>query len=206
MGFFDRIKKLEDEEEEGSEPVEDGATNKMVAAATRAVPPPPPPPTVAVKAVPPPPPAPDREPEDEAAKPFGIEEAIQLVRQLPSRSTELVMQVVKKTLESVGVDLVKIIEAANDKETSIEKKIGGLRGKIDDLEAQIAGHKKEIAALEAEQREVSMVKERLLLAQRVDVEGGVSTPPRAVPPVAPPTSVSSPNAPLPPPPSLLAKS
>jgi hypothetical protein len=119
------------------------------------------PPKVEPPRAPPPPPA-------AASLPFGIEDAVVLVRQLPTRNTDLVMQVVKKTLESVHVDIVQIIDGATKKEQGIEDRISTLKKEIERLEAQIATSKKEIAQLEAEQKEVTSVKERLLMAQKME--------------------------------------
>jgi hypothetical protein len=125
---------------------------------------------------------------------FGIEEAVLLVRQLPTRNTELVMQVVKKTLESVRVDVVQIIEGATKKEHVIEDRITTLKKEIEKLEAQIAAAKKEIGQLEAEQREVTGVKERLVQAQKQEAETSNDRPiepshPRGAPSLKPTASV-----------------
>jgi hypothetical protein len=99
---------------------------------------------------------------------FTIDDMISLMRQLPSRSLELVMQVVKKTLESVGVELATIIEAAREREENLELRIGDLKLDIDRLEGEIATRKREITKLEGEQKEVAQVKERLSLALRLE--------------------------------------
>lgn len=200
MGLFDRKKRADGEDED-----------------------------VELKAKPQPPPLPGMDaefsdafsivPEVVAEPPlaFGIDEAIALVRTLPSRSTELVMQVVKRTLESVGVDVARIIESAAKKEQAIEARIGELRAKIEELEGEIAAHKKEIASLEADQREVSSVKERMVLAQRLETGEpsdrpapgarpatvSVSAPPPAIaaaPEVPAPASVEPRPKAMPPPP------
>jgi hypothetical protein len=134
------------------------------------------------KPEPPPVPAASIPPRAEARPPqpapptsaFGIDEAVQLVRQLPTRNTDLVMQVVKKTLESVHVDVGQIIDGATKKEQVIEDRISTLRKEIERLEAQIAQSKKEIGQLESEQKEVTSVKERLLMAQKMEGTGDVT--------------------------------
>jgi hypothetical protein len=148
------------------------------------IPPPPPPPTESSdlphKVIPPPRPAeamrmtepPKPTPQAQTIGPlvFGIDEAVLLVRQLPTRNTELVMQVVKKTLEAVRVDVAQIIDGATKKENVIEDRITTLRKEIEKLEGQIASAKKEISQLEAEQREVTSVKERLIQAQKAEAD------------------------------------
>src|SRR5688500_18326378 len=110
MGFFD--KKRPDDDDDDAAVGSDG-----IATATKAAPPPPPPASKTTgKAGPPPPPPPDSG--------FGIDDAVQLMRQLPNRNIDLVMQVVKKTLESMKVDVAKIIDGATKKEHVIEERIG----------------------------------------------------------------------------------
>jgi hypothetical protein len=149
---------------------------------------------VTVKTAPPPPPP--------AEPVFGIDDAVVLMRQLPNRNIDLVMQVVKKTLESVHVDVPRIIEGATRKEAAIEDRIGVLKKEIEKLEGQIAAATKEIAALEGEEKEISTVKERLLLAQKMEAELGSDRPAApakaAVPPGPPPApTVSAAPAPSP---------
>lgn len=176
MGFFDKRKNKDDLMDASDAVME--APPPARPKATVSDPAPPPPVSVApaeplvVASVPepkapaPPPPLPSVEPAAVKDANFGIDEAVVLVRQLPPRNVDLVMQVVKKTLESVGVDVSKIIEGASDKEQKIEARIAALRTEIDALEAKITAQRREIASLEAEQKEVSQVKERLNLAQR----------------------------------------
>src|SRR2546423_14802543 len=103
MGLF-TSKKRSDEE---LETVSTGDVNEVLPAPRKGPPPPPPaealsepprpvePPMVKAEAPrpsPPPPPAPSQA--ATPALPFGIDDAVALVRQLPTRNTDLVMQVV----------------------------------------------------------------------------------------------------------------
>jgi hypothetical protein len=165
MGFFDKIKKLEDDESPQDPKEKSPALDPM-----RAKPPPPPPPPVesGTKDVPTTPPQLSKPAGTTGEGGFGIDDAVQLMRSLPSRNIDLVMQVVKKTLESVRVDVARIIEGAIKKEHVIEERIALLRKEIEQLESRIGAHKKEIAQLESDQKEVSTVKERLILAQKTE--------------------------------------
>ena len=96
---------------------------------------------------------------------YGIDKAIELMRTLPSENIELVVQVVKFSLQSVGIQLPTIIEDAIRRQKDIQGRIGVLRTEIADLESEIKTRKDEIDRLDSEHRETSMVRERLELAE-----------------------------------------
>jgi hypothetical protein len=98
---------------------------------------------------------------------YGIENAIALMRTLPSENVELVVQVVKHTLESARIDIGAIIEDATEKQQRIEARVSVLKGAIADLEREIETRKTEIGELETDHRETSAVKERLVLAEKL---------------------------------------
>lgn len=136
---------------------------------------------------------------------FGIDEALQLARQLPNRNIELVMQVVKKTLEALHVDVPRIVDSAQKKEQAIEERIAGLKRDIERLEGQIAAAKKEIGQLEGDHKEVATLKERLVMAQKADAAETERALPSPIPAHTPkPTEAKAPTglaaaSPLPPP-------
>lgn len=105
---------------------------------------------------------------------YGIQEAIALMRTLPADSIELVVRVVKQTLESTHIDIPTIILDATAKEERITNRIGVLKEEITNLEQEIAARSIEISNLEADHQETSMVKERLELAEKL---GQRSKPP-----------------------------
>ena len=102
---------------------------------------------------------------------YGIDDAIALMRALPSENIELVVQVVKQTLESARIDIPVIIEDAAAKLQRIDGRIGVLRDAIAELEREIDTRRAEIDQLEAENRETARVKERLMLAEKL-AQGG----------------------------------
>jgi septal ring factor EnvC (AmiA/AmiB activator) len=98
---------------------------------------------------------------------YGIENAIQLMRALPvDQNVELVVQVIKTTLESLRVKVSDIIEDASRKQQNIEARISSLKAAIAEFEKEIAQRKDEIAKLEADHAETSAVKARLELAEK----------------------------------------
>ena len=109
-------------------------------------------------------------------KDYGIAEAIQLMRGLPvEQNTDLVVRVVRATLASLNVRLADIIEDASRKQKATQDRIAAEHGKVADLEKQLADHRREIAALEADLKETSTVKERLQMAER-SAEKAASNP------------------------------
>ena len=98
---------------------------------------------------------------------YGIEDAIALMRALPSENIELVVQVVKHTLESARIHIGHIIEDAAAKQQRIEARIKVLRDAITELEHEIDTRRAEIGLLDTEHRETTRVKERLVLAEKL---------------------------------------
>jgi hypothetical protein len=139
-------------------------------------------------------PAPSRQPQPESsakggakvATPdtddYGIEKAIELMRTLPQENVELVVQVVKFSLESVGIKLPTIIEDAIRRQKDIQGRIGVLKGEISELEQEIKTRKDEIDRLDADHKETTMVRDRLELAENIGkpkpaaASGSISSP------------------------------
>jgi hypothetical protein len=132
---------------------------------------------------------------------YGIEKAIELMRTLPSENVELVVKVVKFSLESVGIKLPTIIEDAARRQKDIQGRIAVRKAEIADLEQEIKVRKEEIDALEFDYLETTTVRERLELAeslgQRKEAEpaqaataGGRATRPTNLPPTLAPLTTS----------------
>jgi hypothetical protein len=98
---------------------------------------------------------------------YGINQAIELMRSLPGDNVELVVQVVKRTLESTQIRLDTIIQDASRKQAEIEARAGILKQEIAELEREIGTRRAEIARLDADYRETSLVKDRLVLAEKL---------------------------------------
>jgi hypothetical protein len=97
---------------------------------------------------------------------FGINNAIQLMRSLPlDKNAELVVAVIKTTLESMRVKVGDIIQDAAHKLADLERRVETLSKEIADYEREIAQRKEQIAALEADHGETADVKQRLELAE-----------------------------------------
>ena len=98
---------------------------------------------------------------------YGIADAITLIRGLPlGENGDLVIQVVRATLASLKVRLSDIIEDATRKQKLTQERIATALGQVAALEQKLAEHHLEIKALEADLKETTEVKERLVAAER----------------------------------------
>jgi hypothetical protein len=122
---------------------------------------------------------------------YGIKKAIELMRMLPNDNVELVVRVVKTTLESTNISVASIIKDATRKQTEIEGRVDTLKKEIVNLEAEIAKRRGEIAVFDADHKETSMVKERLVLAEKLTGDASAAEP-RATSPTSPPATAQRP--------------
>jgi hypothetical protein len=100
---------------------------------------------------------------------YGIEQAIQLMRGLPPdlQTTDIVVQVIKRTLESAQINVGAIIQDASRKEERIETRIKTLQEEIAAHEKEITTRRSEIERLQTDLEETSKVKERLVMAEQL---------------------------------------
>ena len=104
---------------------------------------------------------------------YGIAEAIQLLRSLPAeQSSELVVRVVRATLASLDVHLADIVEDATRKQKHLADRMASEHAQIAELERQLETRRREVAALEADLKETTSVKERLQQADKTAVLAG----------------------------------
>jgi hypothetical protein len=125
--------------------------------------------------------APRPAPVDEERPNYGIDNAIELMRSLPvDQNVELVVAVIKGTLESLRVRVTDIIEDASKKQKRLEDREGDLRREIADFEKEIQTRKEEIGRLEADHAETSSVKARLELAEKAQKAAAAKAKPAPV--------------------------
>lgn len=99
---------------------------------------------------------------------YGIEDAISLMRGLPQGNKELVVTVVKKTLESTQIALEDIIGDAKGKEERLRERTQQLQTEIKKLQSDIEQRNGEIASLQTDLEETLNVREKLELAQKLE--------------------------------------
>jgi hypothetical protein len=118
---------------------------------------------------------------------YGIAETTLLMRTLPvDQNVELVVRVVRNTLESMDVQLPDIIEDAQLRESSLQERMQTLNSEIAEFTAQIDLRRQEIGRLQEELTETTTVKERLLLAQKLAGQTPVAAADSAAAPLLPP--------------------
>jgi hypothetical protein len=131
---------------------------------------------------------------------YGIAEAIHLMRKVPvEQNVELVVGVIRNTLESLNVHLADIIEDAASKEKALQQRIETLKNEIAEHEKQIDSRGQEIGRLQSELSETSTVKERLMMAQHAPAPTGPVHPPKretTMPPIPPQLKVPTPTPPI----------
>lgn len=99
---------------------------------------------------------------------YGIEEAILLMKALPRDNNEVVVTVVKKTLESTNIEVQDIIEDANAREERMRAKQKQLETEIKNLQGEITQRNQRISELVQDLKETSDVRQRLQLALELD--------------------------------------
>jgi septal ring factor EnvC (AmiA/AmiB activator) len=118
---------------------------------------------------------------------YGIGDVIRLLRTLPvDQHAELVIRVIRTTLESVNVRVPELIEDAAKQQHKLSERISALQAQILDLTKQIDTHRAEVSRLEADLAETTSAKERLKSAeQAAAVVAGAGMPMQHVPPPPP---------------------
>ena len=109
-------------------------------------------------------------PSSETNMRYGIDDAIKLMRTLPVEENEnLVVRVMKTTLESLKVRIGDIVDDAMKRQDVLGNKFADYREQISSFEREIEARRHEINRLEEELGEVTRVKERLVAADNLSV-------------------------------------
>ena len=149
------------------------------------------PPSMQPPAMPPPLP-PVHAPEAAPKRGYGVADLIMLMKTIPTdRHPELVVRVVKSTLESVGVHANDIIEDALRHEGAVRDRIAALEGEIDGLEQEIERRRGLIAELQTNVADLIYARERWQSAESgrlaaADDGGGTASKGHSLPPPLPP--------------------
>jgi hypothetical protein len=99
----------------------------------------------------------------------GIDHAILLIRSLPAaQDIDLVVTVLKKTLESLNIRVADIVSDASQRQQEIETRVGALKEEIKTLEGEIEKRVDEIRRLESAHEETTRVKDYFLRGEPED--------------------------------------
>ena len=105
---------------------------------------------------------------------YGIQDAIELMRKLPNVNSDIVITVVRKTLESANIQVNEIVADAQKRETEIEDRSDQLIMEIEKLESKISALNEEITELNTEIEETTKVKDLLLTSITQDESAAMS--------------------------------
>jgi hypothetical protein len=123
---------------------------------------------------------------------YGIGDLIRLLKTIPiDQHPDLVVRVVKTTLESVGVQSSHVVDDAVRHETLVNERIKVLDGEIEGLTREIQARRDQIAQLQVDLSETTYAKERLLSVEGVELasssnDGTFHAAKRTLPPPMPP--------------------
>jgi hypothetical protein len=123
---------------------------------------------------------------------YGVADLIALIKSIPiDHHPDLVVQVVKTTLESVGVHVADIMDDAARLETDVKERIAAIEGEIGGLAQEIDRRRDLITQLRSDVADLTFAKERW---QKAETPMFAAPPPKAAS-----EPKSHPPLPLPPP-------
>jgi hypothetical protein len=105
-----------------------------------------------------PPPLKPEAPIEQPKLSYGIEDVIQLMRDLPDNKKEMVILIVQKTLISARIDIKSILEKAARKIETLQSKNDKLRAEIRELEEMIIQKKSDVDRLRRDIEETQQVR------------------------------------------------
>jgi Tfp pilus assembly protein FimV len=89
----------------------------------------------------------------------GIDHAISLIRSLPTdKNVDLVVKVLKTTLESLGIRIQDIVLDAAQRQKELQARVGQLKSEIEHLQKEIEQRSEEIVRLDAAYAETTKVR------------------------------------------------
>jgi chromosome segregation ATPase len=104
----------------------------------------------------------------ESARGYGIQQVIDLMRSLPAdlQTTDMVVRVIKRTLESASINVGAIIADATRREEQIDTRIRPLEEEIAQHQREIETRNSEITRLQTDLEEISWAKECLVRVEK----------------------------------------
>ena len=93
---------------------------------------------------------------------YTIDKVLDLLRDVPADgpNSKLVVDVVKKTLESAGIDILTLLSGANERQDAITNEIVRLQTEISSLHSAIEEKTDQVSKLQAYLTELGHLKER----------------------------------------------
>ena len=100
---------------------------------------------------------------------YGIQEVVNLMRDLPDSNQEAVVAIVKQTLESAEIKISEIIVDGEFKESDMTTQINNLNSEIERFQSEIEKRKIKITQIKQELQETNDVKNLLKIAQKSQI-------------------------------------
>jgi hypothetical protein len=93
---------------------------------------------------------------------FGVDQALELIRQVPlgGLNDHMVIDVMRKTLASAGIDIQSLMDAAALREDEVTGEIVRLQNEISSLHQAIEQKTTEVQRLQAQQEEIGSLRDR----------------------------------------------
>ncbi|MFV2057067.1 MAG: hypothetical protein ACC707_11410, partial [Thiohalomonadales bacterium] len=100
-----------------------------------------------------------------AAPRYGISDAVDLMRKLPTDNSDVVIKVVRETLQSAHIDINSIISDADVSLSETEQRLADLASEIENLKSQVHEKQEAVGVAKKEIAETELVKELLVKSQ-----------------------------------------
>ena len=93
---------------------------------------------------------------------FGVDQALGLIRQVPlgGLNDHMVIDVIRKTLASAGIDIQALMDAASLREDEVTGEIVRLQGEISALHQAIEEKTAQVHRLQEQQEEIGSLRDR----------------------------------------------
>jgi len=93
---------------------------------------------------------------------YGIEQALALLKSIPTEGVDekVVVDIVRKTLESAGISIPALLEIANRRQDEITNEIVRIQGEIATLHQQIEERTGQVSFFQEQLAEIGSLRER----------------------------------------------
>ncbi len=93
---------------------------------------------------------------------YGVDQAIMLLRQIPSDRTnqKMVVSIVRKTLESAGIDIPRLLEGATQRQDEVTNEIVRIQGEISSFHQAIEEKTVIVQQYQEQLAEIGSLRER----------------------------------------------
>jgi hypothetical protein len=97
-----------------------------------------------------------------AGTPFTVEQALQLMKEVPTEGMpeRVIVQVVRTTLESVGISIPELLAAASRRQDEVTNEIVRIQGEIASLHQAIEEKSAQVAYYQEQLGEIGSLRER----------------------------------------------